>query len=134
MLNVRQGRPEDAETVLKVFADRNTAHDYPDITVSKDEIQAKHVILLIAEDDNDLCGFVLAYDLVTWCYLDTIVVKNNTRGKGIGKALLNALRTKSTKWDHISTCVHFKDPNTTQWFSKQGFQGEDHLIWKFQTM
>jgi ribosomal protein S18 acetylase RimI-like enzyme len=134
-MNIRQGRPEDNESVIKVFDYRNTSdHDYPPITEYDLNIYsvANNILYYVAEED-EIVGFFVAFDMGSWCYLDVLVVKSTVRGSGIGKALINHLRAiANPNWHHIDACVPHNDVNLLNWMTKQGFQGNDKLIWKFK--
>ena len=50
-------------------------------------------IFLVAEEDNKILGFILAFKLTkSNAYLDLLTVSTETRGKGIGKKLILTLK------------------------------------------
>src|SRR5262249_49784802 len=74
---------------------------------------------LVAEEKRDLLGVVhCVLHRGTWainqlCYLEDLFVAPEARGKGVGRALIEAVyaRADANQWDRVYWLTH--EPNTT---------------------
>lgn len=77
----------------------------------------------IAINNNELTGFISMID----DYLAAIFIKNNMQNKGIGKSLLDYIKTKRQS---IQLKVYKKNINSVSFYKKQGFRLESESFEK----
>lgn len=70
--------------------------------------------IYIYKEYNDILGFVLFYDHVTWIYVELICVDKNHRNRGIGKKLLQSFNFAKC----IELCCHINDKETIKFIEK----------------
>ena len=83
-------------------------------------IEAPQSILLVYELCGVVVGYILAYDLVDWCMVETIVVDRLFRQAGCGSALLLHL-VYMNKWDVIELCYFESDKVMERLLGRCGF-------------
>lgn len=126
-LYIRSAQPNDAEAILAIYAPyvEKTAitfeYEVPGVEEFRQRIQKtlKQYPYLVAEDESGVVGYAYAgvfkaraaYD---WCVETTIYIKEECRGKGIGKALYSELesRLKALGFLNLNACITWLDePN-----------------------
>lgn len=134
-LEVRPATAADVSSALQFFKhDRNLDHPERSFEYGEEDlrayIEAPHCLFLVAISGGEVVGLVIAYDLVTWGYCDEICVAHQSRGGGIGEALLQAVdRIGAGRWACLEVCYDRADPKTGQYLRGQGFDGDEHLVW-----
>lgn len=101
MINIRKGEIKDMPQVLKLIQELATFEKEPDAVVIDVAYLVKNgfsnppsFYTYIAEIDNEIVGMALFYyRFSTWkgktIHLEDLIVKQNKRGLGVGKALYN---------------------------------------------
>ncbi len=86
-------------------------------------IQCPNCYFLVALDENEqVIGFLQAFDNVIWGYIDVFYVKPEYRHHKIGIGLLNALlQVKNERWRAIELCYDPEDSYFASWLAAQGY-------------
>lgn len=110
----REAKKEDKEFILKANKEINALSGLNDSSfekrIDKDLFKDKIFKSIIAEENNEIVGFVL-YSYIYWAncgrgiYLSQAYVKKEYRGKGIYKSLLKELETKEKECNFITDLV-----------------------------
>ncbi len=101
----------------------------------QEAIKDKNSVFLIAEEKNEIVGFLLAkiifYRAGGWCMLDNIAVEKSHRGSGISDMLLQALKRILTKQKihYIQILEEAHHKNTRKFWKHQGFKETKKFIW-----
>jgi len=127
---IRRAKKEDIKSVYKIYSDdTHDGHDFEPITYSiKDFYEYcpdKRTLLLVYEEKGAVMGFVLAYDLLKWCYLDILCVSKKFRNKGIGLKLINKIFALKPKFDSIEMCYYSDDTVMQKYLEKNNFKFND---------
>ena len=90
----------------------------------RDAIDSENAIVLVAEEDGAVCGYAVLYFAGGDGELESIAVKEECRGKGIGKCLLNALidETVMKGNSRIFLEVREKNPAARKLYENAGFK------------
>ncbi len=96
---IRPGTPADLDQVMAISSQSYTAaHWRP---TDYQQIFSSSRILLVAEDANQIIGFLIAHNIAGDCELENIAVSSDHRQRGIGQQLVSALfcaiRSNATK-------------------------------------
>ncbi len=73
----------------------------------------------VYEDKNEICGFVLFFDHITWGYIELLCVDPKNRLSGIGEKLINSVN--DDKWGVVEVCCHLSDEESNLFVKKCGF-------------
>ena len=105
MIHIRKGTADDCDGLLKLIKELATFEKAPDeVEVTTEELQQdfsdKVFDFFVATLDGEIVGIALYFiKYSTWkgkcIYLDDIVVKENSRSKGIGKLLFDEIVRKA---------------------------------------
>lgn len=130
---VRKLRVDDLEAVIaldaKVTGRRRT--EYYRLKMKQNLAEAGIALSLVAELDHIFAGFLLSrvyygeFGLIEpAAVLDTIAVHPDFRGRGVGAALLDQLRTDLAGLGvpRLQTEVSWSDPRLITFFHHQGFR------------
>lgn len=120
-LHVRQAKPEDAAAVHQLYRFAAIPGSTGCLVFEPDHFrkfaEAPQARFYVAEAGDRIVGFVLAYDLVVWAYVDMIVVSEDWRRKGVAGAMLGVLEMDSgDKWRTIEMC-HMADAHMLKDFA-----------------
>jgi len=96
-------------------------YDESDFT---DYVKDGRSMLLVYDDGREIVGFLLAYDLVNWCYIDVLIIRPDRVRKGIGSALVRYLSMMNDGWDCIEVC-YYVDQRIEGFFTGLGFDTND---------
>lgn len=90
---IRKATLEDCESILELY-NKIDSHT-PELAYIKDDfigyVKSDKCLVLVAEDNDSVVGFLLAYDHDNWGYIDILIVDPLYRNKGHGTQLLNAI-------------------------------------------
>ncbi len=98
-------------------------------------IGVPHCKLLIAEAwapelRGTILGFALAYDMVTWGYLDILCVRPEHRGHNIGSHLLSCLETGyADRWGELEVCYYEDDDIIEGYLKRRGYIDHEDVVW-----
>ena len=135
---VRNLRSSDLESVIALDA-RNVGRrrdEYFRVKLGESQRETGIKISLAAEQDGLFCGFLLAKvyygefgTLEPVAVLDTLGVHPGFRGRGVGAALLEQLRTNLAGLGvaSVRTEVSWDDQSLLGFFHRQGFHPGDRL-------
>ncbi|MFH1751545.1 MAG: GNAT family N-acetyltransferase [archaeon] len=116
---------------------------FPAFMVSKDKdfirrkelsewIKRNDCIVLTAKQEKNITGFLLAKLISSdWCLLDSIGVKPEFRGQGIGSKLLEELYLVLKKKDvwYLQCLVKENEKETREFWKKKGFKEGNKFVW-----
>ena len=86
--------------------------------------------VIIAEDDDSVVGFLAgsinkqkSYELVQYGEIDCLYIKEEYRGKGIGKKFIDTFKEycKSYNVDNFKVVASFKNKKAINFYHKMGF-------------
>ena len=91
-MNIRDARREDLEVILDLAGRSRSAARWP-ASFYSDILDARDVdrISLVAEYEGAILGFLIARSAGDECELETIVVAEERRGRGVGLKLIRSL-------------------------------------------
>ena len=122
MILIRKAEVKDLDAIISLIDNDFTKQGYGFVNKAQIETEVYKRRVLVAECDNQLCGCRIGIGTV-W----NLVVADNIRGQGIGKALIeyirpHTIRVKADPIGHLSKEQHqnFKDP--TNFYEKLGFE------------
>lgn len=137
--HIRRGEKKDAGQIAEVLLDFYNMDDKEEaLKVFKNELK-KEFNYLVAIEENKILG------LVTWLAhglpkhglfeLDRICILEASRGRGIGKKLVNALIDNAKEWymnnnekaRKLYLLTHEDNTNAHQFYTKVGFKHETTL-------
>ena len=132
---LRLATKADAEQIVEIYKNSHNVkdHDYhsPIYLQSVNDYIDAGCPFYVAESEGKVLGFLLAFDHIRWCYVESIVVSNEARGKGIATALLNkVIADGSNYWKGVGLCFDTSDQMMDRWTLKNGLQGSDTLYWR----
>jgi len=82
-------------------------------------IKRRAGIVLVAEDDDRVIGFLVFRWWFGWNgWLETIAVKKEYRGKGVGTQLIKALIEKAREEGYSKICFAVEDENLIKFYKK----------------
>ncbi len=85
---IRPARPEDVEPVLAI-----EKASFPESSWSKNAFLSELVktgTRFWVADDGEVVGYIVVWDMVDYLYIANIAVREDKRGRGIGKSLMRA--------------------------------------------
>ncbi len=137
---VRLLKEEDFDAIVKIDT-QITGEDKSDYYKQKlSELTSKMGTSLVAEMNHKIVGFLLA-DLFygeygipsTNAFVDTIGVSPDSKGSGIGYALMDQLKMnlKAANAEKIYTLVDWSDLNLIKFFQKSGFIPSERVSLEF---
>jgi len=132
---VRRARPEDAPAITDLYRDLVPGDD--NIHVDPERLRTlgtdPHNQLLVVEVNGHVCGSALltiALDVMygdqPYGFIENVIVDHNRRGRGIGRALMQALEQAAraahcTKLMLLSTA---RRVDAHRFFGRLGYDGE----------
>lgn len=87
--------------------------------------------LLVAHINNNLVGFLLAFDHITWGYVDILYVKPEYRKKGAAKVLIATLMERRSGWQVIELCYDSDDDESGMAANKLDFKNLNKTQYKW---
>jgi ribosomal-protein-alanine N-acetyltransferase len=87
---VRAAVPQDLPRILRIDRDSPTAAHWPESDYQQAIEQAERRVL-VAEESDEVLGFLVASTATTEWELENIAVSTLARRQGVGRALVNAL-------------------------------------------
>jgi len=99
----------------------------PDVATLQALLSSEQPMFVALEGDQAV-GMILAYDMVIWTYIDTLVVHKDHRGKGIAGQLVAAVQNYKP-WTYMQLCHDSELPELGEFAKKSGFIPETGL-WK----
>jgi len=129
---IRLAKISDLTDIIKIYnqiniknIEKDCLYDEYDFT---EHIKNKNIKVY---QDNSILGFIMFYDNVTWCYIETLVVDNKHRNKGIGKKLIESI--KKDKWRQVELCCHISDLDIITFAEKCNFKPSNQLTkWYYE--
>ena len=137
-MKIRAYRKEDASTVYKIIEETEELHvcglHYSEKAVQNWHIDRKDDIILVAEEENKIVGFILAIlnqPEPNCAIIENLAVIPEYRGKKIGSQLLNEclklLKLRGVSFVSISVKAHLA--RSINFWQKHGFKGKEHMLW-----
>lgn len=133
-INFREVALKDKEFILNANKEINILsglHDSTlDYNIDKDLFEDKVCKVIVAEDNNNMIGFVL-YSYIYWAncgrgiYLSQVYVQEEYRNKGIFRMLLHELETREKECKFITNLVGNENTVMLSSMNKLGFQSTD---------
>jgi ribosomal protein S18 acetylase RimI-like enzyme len=140
-MQIRKARLSDARILYKLAGNMEEMIGSKEISgytlkEIKSWMKKKDKMWLVAEilkgRKKEISGFLLAMFLSDeWCVIDSIGVKKEYRGKGMGKLLFKSLIKicKKKKISYLQTLVDFKNKPAQKFWKNMGFQKGKTFIW-----
>lgn len=130
----RLARAEDVAEIHAIYLTNRSVEDVVGVDYEKDDwaafLSAPHTILIVAEEEGKVVGFLLGYDLRTWGYIDVLVVDHAARRKGIGSDLVKRFEGHGeARWGLVETCVDVRDMDTQAFAKKLDFAVRGKAVW-----
>ena len=124
---IRPATEDDAEQILGLYLNStNMGHSFEPAKYDVEDFRMyagdERTILLVDQTCNILSGFVLAYNLLSWCYLDVLVVHHNFRRGGVAKELIWEVRRHCLPGIPIESCYYSDDNDIKQFLQKTGWE------------
>lgn len=133
-INFREVALKDKEFILNANKEINILsglHDSTlDYNIDKDLFEDKVCKVIVAEDNNNMIGFVL-YSYIYWAncgrgiYLSQVYIQEEYRNKGIFRMLLHELETREKECKFITNLVGNENTVMLSSMNKLGFQSTD---------
>lgn len=153
-INIRTAKLEDAQDILDIYSyyvkNSSLTFEYEVPTEEEFKQRMVHVLefypYLVAESENEIIGYAYAgrfqpRDAYAWVAEMSIYLKNDVRGKGVGKSLYQLLESILKEQHIIKTIAHitlpvdkYSDFGSVPFHEKMGYQmvGKiDYLGYKF---
>lgn len=136
---VREGRPEDASSVVALIGQLGGEADIPtglSESYVREALRTEGYGLLVAEGESGIIG-VLSYSVrpSLWhgedsCLIEELVVDAAHRGQGVGTALVQALlaRGEAKTWSEISVSAMPDNKRAIALYRSLGFTDEAVLL------
>ena len=140
-INIRAFHEGDAKEVHTMLESTEEVH-VAGLTYSEKAVQGWNVtraqdVILVAEVDSAVAGFIAAKlgDPEPWsAYIDSLIVKHEYRGRGIGQQLLDecisSLKSRGVVFVHLHVRSGF--PRTINFWEKNNFKGKEPLLWMYK--
>ncbi len=139
MASIRFATPDDIDDIYKIYCDRYDSNDDPSMVYSKKDwnwyLSNGSAIIILLENDGIIVGFLFAYDMGIWGYVEHIVVDKNHRGKNYGKMLIDEITKigKSRKWRLVESCYYSEIKEMETFFQKANWEdGGINTRWVFK--
>lgn len=120
---IRPAEHSDVAEICFIYAAATQKHHYEPIKYTVADFRAyvndSRSYLLVSVELGVVRGFLLAYDLLSWCYLDILCVMPEYRRKGDATKLLEDLALKS---DCIEACYYAPDDAVESFLQHHQFQ------------
>lgn len=141
-LHIRMAEPDDAENLLEIYAPyvKNTCITFEYEVPSAREFTGRitktlnKFPYLVAELSGEIIGYAYAspfkgrpaYD---WAVETTVYLKENIRGKGIGRQLYTALEDilKKQNITNANACITYPNPESIGFHEKMGYRTVGHF-------
>lgn len=140
--NIRAARPEDGPALLEIYRPyvEHTAVTFEYAVPSPEEFtnRVRHVLegypYLAAEREGELLGYAYAspfkgraaYD---WAVETSIYVRQGAHGRGVGRALYEALEgaLKRQHVQNLNACIAYPNPESIAFHERLGYQTVAHF-------
>jgi len=140
-INIRSFHEDDAKEVYAMLESTEEVHvaglTYSEKAVQDWNITRAQDVILVAEVNGKVVGFVAAKigDPEPWgAYIDSLIVKDGYRGRGIGQQLLDectsSLKSRGVVFAHLHVRSGF--PRTINFWEKNSFKGKEPLLWMYK--
>lgn len=138
---IRPFREGDSKEVYAILKTTDEVH-VAGLTYSEKAVQEWHRtraqdIIFVAEVNGKVTGFVatkLGDPEPSGAYIDSIIVKPEYRGRGIGQQLLerciSSLKDRGVSFLHLHVRSDF--PLSVNFWEKNGFKGKEPLLWMYK--
>ena len=145
-LRIRAARPDDAPGVIAIDQ-ASFAHPWAPSTMESAVQKAAQgdYILLVAEKDGAICGFVVAWTVLDEGEIATLAVCESARGQGIGRRLLEAALDACQRQGAVEIFLEVRPGNAAarRLYESCGFQiagvrkhyykdGDDAMVMKWE--
>lgn len=141
-VNIRKAEKQDAQALLDIYAPYVTqtavTFEYEVPTLAEfsrrmEEIQTKFPYL-VAQRGEAFLGYAYASPFKTrpaygWAVELTVYVRQDCRGKGVGKALYLALEAylKRQKVQNLNACIAYPNPDSVAFHERLGYKTVAHF-------
>lgn len=124
---IRKFKENEIDKIANLWLETNiTAHNFIDENYWKEQFNTVKSMLpqaelFVYEEDEELQGFVGVIDN----YIAGIFVSKNIQSKGIGKSLLDHVKTLRNE---LSLNVYKKNERAVTFYEREGFEIKEHKI------
>lgn len=125
-LVVRKANEEDLNQILKIYkAVIESQNLYKGLNYSSKEIEEKYLSkMYVAEEQEQIYGFFLIFDMGVWALLDVLCVSPDCRKLGVGEKMLSFMDSlaQDKSWRAIETFVEPTNFKTSCYLNKRGYK------------
>jgi len=143
-MKVREATPKDRKAVLALIRELQTFLDLRPAEVKASErlyaslLKEQNHLLLVAEENGEVLGLASLwfrkslFHTGTCCLLDELIVRKDTRGKDVGRALVAeaVLAAKQRKAGEVEVTTFEKKTKASAFYKKLGFEEMGILLEK----
>lgn len=133
-LEIRPATVADAAGIQVLYAEeRHDARGIGAGFVAEDwarYVGVPRIMLLVAEAAGAIQGFLLAYDLHDWVYIEVLVVRRQARGHNLGARMLDALaRCGEGRWVTAEMAIAVADRRLRRFTKRNRFYSREVALW-----
>lgn len=123
----------DSDEVTKLFYSDRVVEQDKRFDFQKEDLELMlnrpHIFQYVCEDENEIVGYILGYDMGAWGFIDILIVSSTHRNMSIGTLLINHLVDNNKHWKVVETACYSKDTDSIQFIKNRGFDIEQTLVW-----
>jgi ribosomal protein S18 acetylase RimI-like enzyme len=138
-MNIRDATLQDINSIINLGKDVKEFDTTKEVVsfwprhIIENCINSKNDILMIAEENNKLIGFIIIQNSITFkkAVIENIFVHKDYREKGIAQKLLqkSIRKLKELKCEYIATFVKENNIVPTNFYLKNKFNKGEKFIW-----
>lgn len=131
---VRDGRIGDLHQIYYLYESLKFGGGFHGLSYTADDLRdvlfSTHHRCLVAVEGDDVLGLLLAFDHLSWGYVDIVAVRERNRRQGVGSAMMRYLEADPRSWRAIELCHHNSRALTTFCDELQYLDIPASFIWR----
>ncbi len=133
VFKIEKASLKDSEKILKLLNSSQNLFGYKGeqftLVEIRDYIKAKHNLVFVAKEKNEIIGTFIANLWSDYCYLYLLIVDKKYRGLGLGTKMLNFLEQKAKKAGYIGLITKESDEKMINLIKKRGYIKGDKFVY-----